>query len=208
MEKSFLNNLQWRFATKKFDPERKVSDADMATIRNAMRYAPASSGLQAAYTIYEVVDPAVRAAVREASYGQPQVTDASHFFVFCGRSDLEARAEVMMHHQSEGDQAKRAALSALENMVRGTAAKYSTPEKAFAWSARQAYIALGFGLAACAEMGIDSCPMEGFDQDAVAKVLALPDHIRPMAYLTVGYRAEGPAFPKFRIPESELFVTV
>lgn len=207
MEKTFLGNLEWRFATKQFDTEKKVSEADMATIRHAIRMAPASSGLQA-YAIYEIVDPAVRAKLREASYGQPQVTDASHFFVFCGRNDLSDRVDVMMNTMTNNDAAERAKLSALENMVRGTVSQYPTPEQAMAWSARQAYIALGFGLAACAELGIDSCPMEGFNPAAVAEILSLPAHIKPMAYLAVGYRAEGPAHPKFRVPESELFVTI
>ncbi len=208
MEKSFLGNLQWRFATKQFDPSQKVSEADMATVRNAIRFAPASSGLQA-YTIYEIVDPAVRAELREISYGQPQVTEASHFLVFCGRSDLQAQGELMMQYISEGDAAKRAALAPLESLVMGTAAaRSSDATTALAWSARQAYIALGFGLAACAELGLDSCPMEGFDPTAAATILKLPDHIRPLAYLAIGYRAAGPAHPKFRVPESELFVTV
>lgn len=207
MEKSFLANLDWRFATKQFDTEKKVSETDMATIRHAIRMAPASSGLQA-YAIYEIVDPAMRSKLREASYGQSQVTDASHFFVFCGRSDLTERIEVMMNSMTNHDAAARAELSALEGMIKGTIAQYPTPEQALAWSARQAYIALGFGLAACAEMGIDSCPMEGFNPAAAAEILGLPAHIRPMAYLAVGYRAAEPAHPKFRVPESELFVTI
>ena len=207
MEHSFLGNLQWRFATKKFDTSKKVSEADMATIRNAMRFAPASVGLQA-YTICEVVDPAIRAKIREAAYGQPQVTEASNFFVICGRTDLNERKELMLNTMSGGDAAVRAGLQGLEGMLDGAISQCTTPEQAVAWTGRQAYIALGFGLAACAELGIDSCPMEGFNPAAVAEALQLPTHIRPLAFLTIGYRAEGPAWPKFRLPESDLFMTV
>ncbi len=207
MEKSFLGNLQWRFATKQFDTTKKVSENDIATIRNAIRFAPASLGLQA-YSIYHVTDPAVRAKVREASYGQPQVTDASDFFIFCGRTDLSERKELMLNTMSGNNPDVRAQFKGLENMLNGSIAQCTTPEQAVAWSGRQAYIALGFGLAACAELGLDSCPMEGFDPTAVANVLNLPAHIRPLAYLTVGYRAAEPAHPKFRLPESDLFVTI
>lgn len=207
MEKTFLGNLQWRFATKKFDTSKKVSEADMATIRNAMRFAPASVGLQA-YTMYEVVNPTLRAKIREAAYGQPQVTDASNFLVICGRSDLNERKELMLNAMSGGDATVRGGLHELEAMLNGTISLCSTPEQALAWTARQAYIALGFGLAACAELGLDSCPMEGFNPAAVAEALQLPAHIRPLAFLAIGYRAEGPAWPKFRVPESDLFVTV
>jgi nitroreductase/dihydropteridine reductase len=80
-----------------------------------------------------------------------------------------------------------------------------TPDKAVAWAAKQTYIALGFALAACAELGIDSCPMEGFNPAEVDKILNLPENLKTQAFLAVGYRAEGPAQPKVRFPESDIF---
>ena len=211
MEKSFLANLEWRFATKQFDTSKPVSDTDIATIRHAIRMAPASSGLQA-YVIYEIADPAVRAKLREASYGQAQVTDASHFFIFCGRSDLADRAELMMNTMSGGNPTAREALAPLENIVRGTISNFPTPEAAFAWTGRQAYIALGFGLAACAELGIDACPMEGFEPKKFDKILGLAKlGLESRVLVTLGFRSKEDktaAYKKVRYPRSEVVLEI
>lgn len=207
MEKTFLGNLDWRFATKQFDTSKIVAESDLATIRHAVRFAPASLGLQA-YQWIEVTNPEVRAKLRTASYGQPQVTDSASFFVICGRTDLADRIELLLNTMTGGNVEARASLAGYEQMLKGTTGSLTTPEQVLAWTGRQAYISLGFGLAACAELGIDSCPMEGFDPAAVAEILALPSHLKPLAYLAVGYRATGPEHPKFRLPESDLFTTV
>lgn len=205
---TFLENLQWRFATKSFDTERKVSEQDLETILNAIRFAPSSAGMQP-YQVLVITNPEVRAKISEVAYGQPQVTQASHLLVFCARNDHPARAERMLELLSEGDATKRAELAPLENILVGSYTPFmTTPEKAFAWGARQAYIALGFGLAAAAEMQIDACPMEGFDPAGVHKVLGLPENIWPLAFLTLGYRTAGPSRPKFRYPEDEIFVKI
>lgn len=205
---SFLGNLQWRFATKSFDPERKLSEQDLETILNAIRFAPSSAGMQP-YQIVVITNPEIRAKISEVAYSQPQVTQASHLLVFCARNDHPARAERMLELLSEGDEAKRAELKGLEGILTGSYTPFmSDPEKAFAWGARQAYIALGFGLAAAAELRIDACPMEGFDPMGVHKILGLAENIRPLAFLTLGYRAADPARPKFRYPEDEIFVKI
>ncbi len=205
---TFIENLQWRFATKSFDPERKISEQDLEAILNAIRFAPSSAGMQP-FQVIIVTNPELRAKISEVSYGQSQVTQASHLLVFCARNDHPARAERMLELLSEGDEVKRAELKGLEGILVGSYTPFmGDPEKAFAWGARQAYIALGFGLAAAAELQIDSCPMEGFDPMVVHKVLGLPENIRPLAFLTLGYRAAGPSRPKFRYPEDEIFVTV
>ncbi|MCH7492822.1 nitroreductase family protein [Patescibacteria group bacterium] len=73
------------------------------------------------------------------------------------------------------------------------------------WAQRQTYIALGFGLAACAELKIDSCPMEGFQKDEADKALKLPSYLKSTALLAIGYRQDDPTRPKLRYPESDLF---
>lgn len=205
---SFLENLQWRFATKSFNPDRKLTEQDLKKILEAIRFAPSSAGMQP-YQVLVITNPEMRAKISEVSYRQPQVTEASHLLVFCARNDHAARAERMLMLLSKGDEAKRAELKGLEGILVGSYTPHSGDvEKAFAWGARQAYLALGFGLAAAAELQIDSCPMEGFDPMAVHKILDLPETIRPLAFLTLGYRQAEPARPKFRYPEDELFVTI
>ncbi len=105
---------------------------------------------------------------------------------------------------SEGNEKIKKNLSFKRNTMKESIKKKSN-DGLINWSAQQAYLALGFGLAACAELKIDSCPMEGFDQDALKKVLDLPDNFFPYAYLAIGYRAKGPLKQKFRFSKDELF---
>jgi nitroreductase len=94
-------------------------------------------------------------------------------------------------------------------MVDGFVASKPTPADALSWSAKQAYIAQGFALAACAELEIDSCPMEGFDPVAVAQILGVPDHETVVVMLPIGYRAadESPR-PKSRFSRDSLFTEI
>jgi nitroreductase / dihydropteridine reductase len=81
---------------------------------------------------------------------------------------------------------------------------------ALIWSAKQAYIAHGFAMAACAEIEIDSCPMEGFDPAAVGEILELPENQKALVMLPIGYRAEGetPRGKKVRFSREALFTEV
>lgn len=94
-------------------------------------------------------------------------------------------------------------------MIRQFVANKNT-EEMFAWSHAQSYIALGFALAACADVGLASCPMEGFNPVEVSKVLGLSDTQRPVAYLAIGIankdEKKAIPYPQFRFPESELVV--
>lgn len=213
---SFLTQLDWRFATKKFDTTKKVSDTDLAKIVEAVRKAPTSLGMQT-FHVYIVTNPEVRAKLLPVSYGQTQVTDATALLVFCARTDVSSRADQVINtilgvtpeknSETTASEETKASLKPYSDMMHGSVDKL-TPEQAFGWAARQAYIALGFGLAAATELQIDSCPMEGFNNQAVDEILALPVHLKSVVYLAVGYRAEEPAHPKFRFPESELFTKI
>lgn len=201
--KTFLSQLNWRFATKKFDPEKKVPEEDLKKIMEAVRMAPTSYGLQP-FHVFVLSNEELREKLKAVSYGQPQVTDASHLFIFCARNDVDYRIDQMINLLSDGNEEAKKSLSGLENMMRGSI-EGKSKEELMLWAARHTFIALGFGLAACAELEIDSCPMEGFDPDAVKNELGLEDNMYPFAYMAVGYRKEGPTSPKFRYPESDLF---
>lgn len=207
---SFLENLNWRYATKKFDSTKKVSDENLQKIRDAIRFAPTSYGLQM-FSVVEVLDIEIRNKIKEASYGQSQVTDADRLFVFCARNDGEKRVEDMFTNMSGGnEEVRKTALAGYEGAVRG-AVLSKDKDSLLNWSGRQAYIALGFALAAAAELKIDSCPMEGFNPMKVKEILGLGDEFMPIAMLPVGYRDESDTHlnnPKFRFPESEIFTKV
>ena len=197
---SFLTQLNWRYATKKFDTSKKVLDEQLATIQNAIKMAPTSFGLQPVHVVL-VSNPELRAKLQPLAYNQSQIVDSSHVFVFCARTDLVERTEDFMNQLSQGSAEARISLKGYEDAILGVVSGMS-PERAHGWAARQAYIGLGFGLAACAELEIDACPMEGFDPEAFKAVLELPAHITPVALMAVGYRAADDIIrPKFRFDD-------
>jgi len=203
---TFLGNLEWRFATKQFDPAAKLTNEQRAAIKKAIQFSPSGNGLQP-YKIYEIRNPELRAKMREVSYGQAQVTDSDTLFVFASRNDYAQRVEEYVAAAIKADPASKEGIEAYANASLRPGAARMTPDMAKIWASRQPYIALGFGLAACAELGIDSCPMEGFDKVAAGKLLDLPAEYEALAYLAVGKRVSDPTRPKFRFPESDLFVT-
>lgn len=200
---TFISQLDWRFATKKFNPEKKVSEQDLNKILETVRKAPSSFGIQP-YHIFVISDPEMRKQMRAVSWDQPQVTDSSHLFVFCSRTDLKNRVDEYIDMASGGNEEIKNKMQDYANMMHGSLDN-RTEEAKQNWSGRQAYIALGFGLASCAEMNIDACPMEGFDNQAVNKILNLPEHMNSLAYMAVGYRAEEPSMPKVRFSKEDLF---
>lgn len=201
---TFLENLKWRYAVQAFDTEKKVSDEDFDKILEAIHYVPTSAGLQPFHVII-VEDPATRTKIREVGFDQPKITESSHLLVFCARTDLEKRVGDYMEVASGGDKETREKMAGLENMLSGTVSNFKgDKEKMQEWAQRQTYIALGFALAACAEMKIDSGPMEGFMPLKVDEILGLPAHMKSVAMMSVGYRSEEPRHPKVRFEQEEL----
>ena len=205
---SFLSNLNWRYATKKFDVTKKVSDADLEKILEAMRLTPTSFGLQP-YHFYVITNQEVKDKIQAVAWNQPQVGTSSHLLVFTARTDLAANKEEFFTLISGGNPEVRAALKGYEDMVDGFVASKPTPESVLPWSAKQAYIAQGFALAAAAELQIDSCAMEGFDPVAVGEILGLPESQKAVVMLPIGYRdaSETPR-PKVRFAKEQLFTEV
>jgi nitroreductase len=187
---SFLENLEWRRAVKHFGE----GSVDIDPILRAMTNAPSSFGLQP-YKICVVQNKDFKEKLTAVSYNQPQVAECHTLFVLCARKDVEARAE---EYLTATDGVARG----MRDMLMGFISYL--PDKV-AWATKQAYIALGFGLAACAEQKIASCPMEGFNGSEVSKILELPDTLVPVVYLAVGASTENDGtYPRFRFPDSDL----
>jgi nitroreductase len=200
---SFLSQLNWRCAVKKFDTTQQVSDENLEKIIEAIRLAPSSFGMQP-YHFFIVTNPEKRQAIQAAAWNQEQITTSSHLIVMCARNDLTAVTDEYFDALSGGNEEVREKLSGFEQMVTGFLPNAS-PE----WAKKQVYIAQGFALAACAELEIDSCPMEGFDAAAVKAILELPENLDVSVMIPIGYRAtdENPR-PKFRFPKETLFTTI
>ncbi len=203
MSKSFLNNLEWRFATKKFNSNKKLGASDLSTILQAIRYAPGSWGLQS-YHVFVITDQDLKNKLQEASFQQAQVRDCSHLLIFCARTDIYQRIDDYLQLSQKINNFRPAQLESQRQVLVKFMNKKG-PSGVLLWAERQVYIALGFALAACAELQIDSCPMEGFEKEKVNQILALPDYLKSEVFLTVGYRAAGPEFKKIRFAETDLF---
>ncbi|BFM41272.1 NAD(P)H-dependent oxidoreductase [Synechocystis sp. LKSZ1] len=187
---SLLTQLQWRYATKKFDATQKINLDQWQALEQSLVLSPSSFGLQP-WKFFVITSPEKRAQLLSHSWNQQQVVDASHFVVLAIKKDLdEADVERYLARMAEVQQIPRENLDKLGGVVNSFLDKLDSPLAKQAWSARQVYIALGFFMLSAALLGIDTCPMEGIDPSAYDQVLELED----LGYQTVvacaaGYRA-------------------
>ena len=185
-----IDRLEWRYAAKKFNPAKAVPEDKVARILEAARLAPTSSGLQP-FEIFVVTSMAVREQIKPIAWNQAQVTDGSHLLVFAAWDDYTAdRINMMFDLTNEVRGIRNEGWEKYRQMLLG-----SYPQKGaevnFQHAARQAYIGLGAALIAAAFEGVDSTPMEGFDPDALDKILSLRDKgLRSVAIMPLGYRQE------------------
>jgi nitroreductase len=184
-----LNKLEWRYACKKMDPTKSVSQDKVDRIVEAARLAPTSSGLQP-FEIFVVTNPAVREQIKPKAWGQAQITDGSHLLVFAAWDNYTADRINMMFDLTN---AKRGGTNeGWENYRQMLLKNYParTPEVNYEHAARQAYIGLGAALIAAAFEEVDATPMEGFDPKAVDEILGLSARgLRSVVLVPLGYRA-------------------
>lgn len=205
-----LAQLNWRYAVKKFDANRKIAPGTWSTLEKAMVLSPSSYGLQP-WRFLVVQDSKVREKLRPVSWNQSQITDASHMVVFLRREKLTAAdVEKYVDRIVEVRKAPREVLNDYRNMMLGTVNNPATDHAA--WNSRQVYIALGFFLSAAAMLGIDACPMEGIDSAKYDEILNLKGTgYTTTVVATAGYRAEDDMFAKMakvRFAENDMIVRV
>jgi nitroreductase len=207
-----LERLNWRYATKQFDPNRKINAQDWATLEDVLQLSPSSGGLQP-WKFIVVTDPAVRQRLRPVSYGQPQITDASHLVVFASKNNFsEADVDAHIHNVAKTQGAPVESLAQLRGMLVGGIVNSRAESARDAWARNQVYIALGNLLASAALLGIDACPMEGFDRAQYDEILGLKAKGYSSAVVaTLGYRLASDKYaagPKVRFPKEQIFLKV
>jgi nitroreductase len=207
-----LHQLNWRYATKQFDPERKISPEDWLTLEEALVLTPSSFGLQP-WKFIVVTDPVVREKLVAVSWGQRQVAEASHLVVFAIKKNLtEADIDAYLNRIAEVRGVTRASLSGLRDMLLGSIIRGMDDAARQAWAARQVYIALGNFLNSAALLGIDAGPMEGFLPDKYDEILVLPERgLTSVVIAAAGYRAatdKYSATPKVRFQREEVIAHV
>lgn len=182
-----LEKLKWRYATKAMNGQR-VSQSNIDEIIEAARLAPTSSGLQP-FEIIAITDAEVKKKIRVVAWDQSVVTDCSHLLVFAAWDTYTAnRINAMFDLTNKIRGFKNEGWENYRQQLLSTYPQRD-PEVNFNHAARQAYIAFGLSVAAAAFEGVDSTPMEGFDPDALDKILGLREKgLRSCVLLALGYR--------------------
>lgn len=208
---TFLENQNWRYATKKFDASKKISAADLNTLKEAIRLSASSYGLQP-YKVFIIENPELKAKLVGAAYGQTQVADASHLIVFANELNFGAAGiDQLANNISATRGLPLEAIQGYVDYMKGNIT--GLPEEVRnIWTAKQTYLALGNLLNAAAELKIDVTPMEGFIPAQVNEILGL-DKLGLNASLLapIGYRhAEDDTqhYKKVRKSNEELFITL
>ena len=190
MNNDILNDLHWRYATKKFDASKKINDQDLETLLEVMRMSPSSMGLQTTHVLV-ITDPEIRAQLTAHSYNQQQVKDASHLIVLCSYSSLD---ENYIHsHAQRTDEAHEMGEERVGKMIEsiGNFIGNKSQEAIHQWTSNQTYIVLGQLLSACARLKIDATPMEGFNPKGYDEVLHLSEkNLTATVVCPIGYRSD------------------
>ena len=206
---SLIQSLEWRYATKVFDPAKKIPAETWSALEHALVLSPSSFGLQP-YKFLVITDAAMRAKLTPVTWGQKQVVDCSHYVVFTARTVLGpehidafiARTAEVRGITTESLRGYREMMN--NSLIGGGTLSKMIPE----WSTRQAYIAIGNLMTSAAVLGVDACPIEGFEPDKYDEILNLKNSgFASVVCCALGYRAAGCKYatlPKVRLPETQL----
>ncbi|RIJ47422.1 NAD(P)H-dependent oxidoreductase [Maribellus luteus] len=203
-----IKNMEWRYATKKFDPEKKVNPTEMEKLKRAIQLSVSSYGLQL-YKMLIIEDQEIRKELKPVSWDQNQITDASHLFVFCNYSEVKKEdIDAFIRLTAETRDIDYNDLKGYGDFIESKLNE-KTKAQQRNWLERQPYLALSTLLMACAELKIDACPMEGFEADEYNKILGLEEKgLNACVIATIGYRIPGDNsryIPKVRKSMDELF---
>jgi nitroreductase len=204
-----ISKLNARYATKVFDPTKKVSESDMEKLLEAIRLSASSYGLQA-YKVLVVEDPKIRAELRKVAWNQPQITDAAVLLVFAVKYQANASTvDEFVNLTAKTRNLSKESLEGYSDMLKGSLQNMNQ-EQVETWVSKQAYIALGFGLVTAAILGLDACPMEGFSALDFDKILDINKiGLKSKIVMAVGYRSKDDHYQdlaKVRQKTEDLFI--
>ena len=212
-----IENLKWRYATKKYDVNKKISEEDFNTLKEALILSPSSYGLQP-WKFVVVKNPEVRKKLQGCSYGQTPIVESSHLIVICALKNLDEKYVDKFLDTIDLTRGYKEPSVALKDGFNREAYKKmmlsgpgSLPkEQQLAWTKHQCYIAVGMLLSAAAEMRIDATPMEGFEPIKYDEILGLTNYTSTVV-VALGYRAQEDTYAKLkkvRFTEKELFKVI
>ena|SRR5690606_3936275 len=207
---NLIETLNWRYATKKFN-DRKISEENLQEIINAINLSASSAGMQP-YRLFVIENTEIRKELGADSFN-PQIADASHLLVFATLSSVTQKTigdyitMVATQRNIPAD-----SLVDFKNALEGNFIT-KTDEETLKWATNQAYIGLGTGMIAAANLKIDATPMEGFNPEKFDSVLGLNEKgLKSVVLLALGYRDEEKdvfaKMKKVRLPNEEFAIAV
>ncbi|MGE4444401.1 MAG: NAD(P)H-dependent oxidoreductase [Candidatus Altimarinota bacterium] len=208
---NLVESLEWRYATKVFDKNKKVSDTDLAEIIEAFRLTPSSFGLQP-WKLIVVKDVKKREELLPNSWNQAQIVDASHLLVLARVENAgDTLVDQYLDDMVNKTGATRENLKGYEDMMKGFLNGLSLDQKN-AWADRQVMIASGVMMSLLAEKQIDACPIEGFDRAKYNEILSLNEKgLSSVLVLPIGYRDESDKYssrPKIRFQTEDILINI
>jgi len=207
--KNIISALEWRYATKVFDSSRKLSNKQVSDLKKATQLSASSYGLQP-YKVLIISDKSIMEKLKPASYGQAQVQDSSHLFLFCAmkgfnKQDVDRFVDLNVEVTGMSKEKLKGFHAMMDQKMDGM-----NEEENLMWATKQAYIALGNLLTAAAVMEIDTCPIEGFVPQQYTEILGLDKMgLEPLVLAAIGFRSEEDkyqAVPKVRKSDANLFI--
>lgn len=209
---NLLAQLQWRYATKSFDPAKKISGSDWAALEQALILTPTSYGFQP-YRFVVITDQVTKDSFVPHSWNQKQPSESSHFVVFAAKESVtETDVDHYLARVAEVRGTTVESLGFFKKMLLGDIVQGPRSQMQHEWATRQAYIALGNFMTAAALVGIDTCPMEGINPSKYDEILDLPARgYRTVVACAAGYRSADDKYaaaPKVRYPASELVIHI
>jgi len=200
----FIKAMDFRHACKVFDENRKIPDDKIRYILEAGRKSPSSFGMEG-WKFLVITNEALKKRLRPACWNQVQITSCSHLVVILAAINrLKPESGIPAERFARRPLPKEQIEAYLDRYATHLAKTFSSEERTYAWSARQTYIALANMMAAAAYIGIDSCPIEGFEKERLEEILGVDtDAYQVSVLLPLGYRLnEQP--PHLRLPFDEV----
>jgi len=203
-----IESLSWRYATKKFDTNKKLSENKIKTLKEAFNLTATSFGLQT-ISMLVISNEDLKKSLIEHAYNQKQVYEASHLLVICIQNDIKDKdVNDFFDNIKVIRNTPETILESYRNYLLQSMRDKSVEERQ-QWSINQAYIVLGNLMTVCAVEGIDSCPMEGFNPEKYDEILNLKDKgLKSLLLLPVGYRAEDDMFATFKKVRKDINKTI
>jgi nitroreductase len=187
---STIDYYNWRYATKEFNSEKKITNSDLEIIKESIRLSPSSYGLQL-FKVFIIESQKLKDKLRIVSFNQSQISDASHLFVFCNYTKvLEKDIDLYIQNKSLIQQMPITKNEGYGVFLKKNLLKKETEETSI-WTNNQVYIALANLMTTCASLKIDSCPIEGFEASKYNEILNINErNMNAAVVCAVGYRSK------------------